>query len=207
MEKLIFLAAIGDELNPLKNSLKSSSLIDRVEIDFIELGVGVINSIITLGQHIKRFPKNSRVVLVGTAGILGKDFVPGDVCQASVFRWASVGLALNQGYLPESLYPAIPARVLKASPNKSKGISVITTPEITSGEEGARALQNQHAPCLENLEAYGIAFLLKKHNIPLSGFFSVTNRVGPESHNEYMEYRKLAWSNLAKVVPHMSNCW
>lgn len=206
MKKLIFLAAIENELNPLKDSLRRSDGIDGSETEFIELGVGVINSIITLGQQINRFSQKSRAVLVGTAGIFADDFVPGAVYQASVFRWDSLGSALNQGYLPGLLYPDISAPTVPSSSAEPEKIPVITTPEITSGKEGARALQKRHGRALENLEAYGIACLLKKHNIPLSGFFSVTNRVGKEGHQQYLDNKQSAWENLAEVVPRWLNC-
>jgi hypothetical protein len=200
MERTIFLAAIEDELIPFKSHLKQQRSLGGREIDFIEVGVGVINSIINLNKKIESLSKIDWIILIGTAGIIGKRFAPGKIYQASVFRWGCVGMALSKGYLPESLYPDLPARVVKDIPQGIEEIPVITTPEITSSEEGASALKKQYGPGLENLEAYGIARLFKSYNLSISAFFSVTNRVGQESHQQYLKYRELAWENLAKTV-------
>ncbi|MBN2467461.1 MAG: hypothetical protein JXD19_04860 [Deltaproteobacteria bacterium] len=200
MKKIIFLAAIAEELDALKASIQKSVLGDQIEIEFLVLGAGVINSVITLGNHPTLFTEDSHPVFTGTAGIMGGDFSPGKVYQASVFRWASVGMALCQGYLPEFFYPDIPARIPGRPHPDLETLPVITTPEITSGAEGARALHNSFSPALENLEAYGIARFLWERNLGLSAFLGVTNRVGEESHREYMRYRQVAWHSLATMI-------
>ncbi len=200
MSRIVFLAAIEAELRPLKSHLNQQRFSEEIETEFIEVGVGVINSICLLYKKIKSLSKLDWIILIGTAGIIGKKFVPGKIYQASVFRWGSVGIALGVGYLPQSLYPDLPARVVKDVPQDIEEIPVITTPEITSSEKGASALKKQYGPGLENLEAYGIARLFKSYNLSLSAFFSVTNQVGQESHQQYLNYRELAWKNLAKAV-------
>ena len=207
MGKMIFLAAIEDELIPLKSCLKQQGALKGVEIEFIESGAGVIDSIIKLSKQIELSPIMGRVILLGSAGIIGKKFVPGELYQASVFRWGSVGLALGQGYLPKSLYSDIPAWVIRGFSHCPEEIPVITTPEITSDEKGAYALEKRYGICLENLEAYGIASLFKSYNLSISAFFSVTNRVGGESHQQYLKYRQLAWANLAKAVRSILERW
>ena len=72
MEKLIFLAAIADEFGPLRSRLRNLRRGKATRFDFIELGVGVIDSIITLEKHAKLFSRKDRVIFLGTAGIIRK---------------------------------------------------------------------------------------------------------------------------------------
>lgn len=197
MEKQIFLAAIADELAPLRSRLRNLRGGKATRFDFIELGVGVIDSIITLEKHAKLFSRNDRVVFLGTAGIIGNDFVPGETFQASFFRWTSIGLALKKGFLPDLVYQDIKAQKFFGG---LQGLPVISTPEITSDDKIALAFQKQNGRCLENLEAYGVARWFKSNNISLAAFLSVTNQVGKRSHRQYLKHRKLAWLKLAENV-------
>jgi len=196
MGKLIFLAAIEDEFAPLKSRILASEVRHDIHYEFVALGVGVINSLITLEKHVDII-KNKHVIFLGTAGIMGNQFVPGETYQASFFRWTSIGLALQKGFLPESLYPDIEAQRFLVGP---QNIPVISTPEITTDDKTASAFQRQHGPCLENLEVYGVAYWFKRHNRSLAALLSVTNQVGKESHSHYVTYRDLAWAQLAETV-------
>jgi hypothetical protein len=200
MEKLIFLAAIADEFAPLRSRLRNLRCGKATRFDFIELGVGVIDSIITLEKHAKLFSKNDRVVFLGTAGIIGNDFVPGETYQASFFRWTSIGLALKKGFLPDLLYQDIKAQKFFGG---LQGLPVISTPEITSDDTTALAFQKQNGHCLENLEVYGVARWFKSNNLSLAALLSVTNQVGKKSHRYYLKYRELAWLKLAETVYHI----
>jgi hypothetical protein len=197
MEKLIFLAAIADEFAPLRSQLRNLRGGKATRFDFIELGVGVIDSIITLEKHAKLFSRNDRVVFLGTAGIIGNDFVPGETYQASFFRWTSIGLALKKGFLPDLVYHDIKAKKFFGG---LQGLPVISTPEITSDDTIALTFQKQNGLCLENLEAYGVARWFKSNNLSLSALLSVTNPVGKRSHHYYLKYRELAWLKLAETV-------
>jgi hypothetical protein len=200
MEKLIFLAAVADEFAPLRSRLKSLRGGKTMRFDFIELGVGVIESIISLEKHAKLFSRNNRVVFLGTAGIIGNDFVPGETFHASFFRWTSIGLALKKGFLPDSLYRDIKAQKFIGD---IPSLPVISTPEITADDETALAFRKQHGLCLENLEAYGVARWFKSNNLSLAALLGVTNQVGKKSHRQYLKYRELAWLNLAETVCHV----
>ena len=200
MEKLIFLAAIADELAPLRSRLSNLRGGKATQFDFIELGVGVIDSIITLEKHAKIFSRNNRVVFLGTAGIIGNEFVPGETYQASFFRWTSIGLVLKKGFLPDALYQDIKAQKFSGD---LPGLPVISAPEITSDDMTALAFQKQSGLCLENLEAYGVARWFKSNNLSLAGLLSVTNQVGKKSHHYYLKYRELAWLKLAETVCHV----
>jgi hypothetical protein len=200
MEKLIFLAAIADEFVPLRSRLRNLRRGKATRFKFIELGVGVIDSIITLEKHAKIFLRKDRVIFLGTAGILGKGFVPGETFYASFFRWTSIGLALKKGFLPDLLYQEIKAQKFFGG---LQGLPVISTPEITSDDKTALAFQKQNGPCLENLEAYGVARWFKSNNLSLSALLSVTNPVGKKSHHHYLKYRELAWLKLAETVYHV----
>ncbi|HJX31972.1 MAG TPA: hypothetical protein VJ624_09020 [Thermodesulfobacteriota bacterium] len=200
MEKLIFLAAIADEFAPLRLRLRNLRRGKATRFDFIELGVGVIDSIITLEKHAKLFSRNDRAVFLGTAGIIGNDFVPGETFYASFFRWTSIGLALKKGFLSDSLYQDIKAQKFFGD---VQGLPVISTPEITADDKIALAFQKQNGLCLENLEAYGVARWFKSNNLSLAAFLSVTNQVGKKSHRQYLKHRKLAWVKLADTVYHV----
>jgi hypothetical protein len=197
MEKMIFLAAIADEFFPLQSRLKGLRCGKATRFDFIELGVGVVDSIISLEKHAKLFSKNDRVVFLGTAGIIGNDFMPGETYQASFFRWTSIGLVLKKGFLPDLLYQDIKAQKFFGG---LQGLPVISTPEITSDDKTALAFQKQSGLCLENLEAYGVARWFKSNNLSLAALLSVTNQVGKKSHRHYLKYRELAWVKLAETV-------
>ena len=201
MKSFIFLAAVEDELAFVKSLLITTpSIRKKIHCDFITLNIGVINSLIALEKHGKLLAKNNQVIFLGTAGMLGGNFIPGEIYQAAFFRWTSIGLALKKGYLPELFYPDIKAQRLLNGPQK---IPVISTPEITSDDETAKTLRRQNGLCLENLEVYGIARWLKSKNIALSAFLSVTNQVGKEGHRQYLKYRKMAWMKLTEVVYHV----
>jgi|GEM_PF-1912471 len=200
MEKLIFLAAIADEFAPLQSRLRNLRRGKTIRFNFIELGVGVMDSIITLEKHAKVFSRRERVIFLGTAGILGKGFVPGETFCASFFRWTSIGLALKKGFLPGLIYQEINAQKFSGG---LQGLPVISTPEITSDDKTALAFHKQNGPCLENLEAYGVARWFKSNNLSLSALLSVTNQVGKRSHHQYLKYRELAWLKLAETVDHV----
>ena len=126
--------------------------------------------------------------------------MPGKVYQASLFQWGSTALAEDKGYLPKDLYPDIQAKVIK---NLSKDIGllpVVNTPEITVSENGADFLFHRYGSCLENLEAYSVANILKHYHIPLTAFLGVTNKVGELSHKQYLENREFAWETLGDTI-------
>ena len=200
MEKMFFLAAIADEFAPLRSRLRNLPRGKATRFKFIELGVGVMDSIITLERHAKAFSRKDRVIFLGTAGILGKGFVPGETFYASLFRWTSIGLALKKGFLPGLYYQEIKAQKFFGG---LQGLPVISTPEITSDDKTALAFHEQNGPCLENLEAYGVARWFKSNNLSLSALLSVTNQVGKKSHHHYLKYRELAWLKLAETVYHV----
>ena len=200
MGKLTFLAAVADEFAPLRSQLKSLRCGKATRFNFIELGVGVIDSIIALEKHAKLFSKNDQVIFLGTAGIIGNDFVPGETFQASCFCWASIGLALKKGFLPDSIYRDIKAQKFFGGLH---GIPVISTPEITADDKVASAFQKQNGCCLENLEAYGVARWFQSNNLSLSALLSVTNQVGKKGHRQYLKYRDLAWLKLSETVCHV----
>jgi len=200
MEKMFFLAAIADEFAPLRSRLRNLPRGKATRFNFIELGVGVIDSIITLERHAKAFSRKDRVIFLGTAGILGKGFVPGETFYASLFRWTSIGLALKKGFLPGLYYQEIKAQKFFGG---LQGLPVISTPEITSDDKTALAFHKQNGPCLENLEAYGVARWFTSNNLSLSALLSVTNQVGKKSHHHYLKYREMAWLKLAETVHHV----
>ena len=200
MEKIFFLAAIADEFAPLRSRLRNLPRGKATRFKFIELGVGVMDSIITLERHAKTFSRKDRVIFLGTAGILGKEFVPGETFYASLFRWTSIGLALKKGFLPGLFYQEIKAQKFFGG---LQGLPVISTPEITSDDKTALAFHKQNGPCLENLEAYGVARWFKSNNLSLSALLSVTNQVGKKSHHHYLKYREMAWLKLAETVHHV----
>lgn len=199
MRKLIIVAAVVDELQPLQALVEQRRGAFPLDIEFRALGVGAINSTIELSRLAPEGDE-AQVVLIGTAGILRSDFTLGSVYQASVFRWYSLGLALGEAYLPEGTHPDIPAQVIKSASAGTPLLPVITTPEITGSDAFARALQERCGVGLENLEAYGIARYLHRTGRSLSAFLSVTNAVGSESHTQYLRYRELAWERLAQAV-------
>lgn len=197
--KLYVVAAIADELLPLQAMLKHRGGAPSLNLEFCALGVGAINSAIELSRIAPECDK-ARVLFIGTAGMLGGEFAPGSVYQASVFRWYSLGLAFGEAYLPEGTHPDVPAQIIKSASAGTPLLPVITTPEITSSEVSARALQERCGVGLENLEAYGIARYLNRTGRSLSAFFAVTNAVGEESHSQYLRFRQLAWRRLAETV-------
>ena len=167
MERLIFLTAIEEEFAPLRSRLGKATVRNEVACDFFALGAGIINSTINLEKKVSGFAGKPRIFFLGTAGILGRPFVPGEVYQASCLRWTSIGLALQKGFLPQKLYPDIEARGFPDGPPK---MLVVSTPEITADDDIALRLGQQHGACLENLEAYGVAAVLKSFGLSVSVF-------------------------------------
>ena len=170
---------------------------NRCDLILLNSAQGGIDSVITLEKHANRFSKNDQVIFLGTAGITGDDFVAGEIFQASFFRWTSIGLVLKKGFLPSFLLQDIKAH--KFSPGV-RSLPVISAPEITADDRIALLLHKQSGRCLENLETYGIARWLKSNDFSLSAFLSVTNRVGKQSHRQYLRHRKLAWLGLAETI-------
>lgn len=199
MKRLIIVAAVAEELQPLQSLLERRRVVSSLAVEFRTLGVGAINSAIETSR-ITPEGDEAQVILIGTAGMLGGEFIPGSVYQVSVFRWYSLGLALGEAYLPEGTHPDIPAQVIKSASAGTPLLPVITTPEITGSDAFARALQERCGVALENLEAYGIARSLQRTGRSLSAFFGVTNAVGAKSHSQYLQYRELAWERLAETV-------
>ena len=199
IRKLIIVAAVAAELQPLQALLEHRRVAPSLDLEFRTVGVGAINSTIELSRLAPEGDE-AQVVLIGTAGMLGSDFTPGSLYQASVFRWYSVGLALGEAYLPEGTHPDVPAQVIPSASAGTPLLPVITTPEITGSDVLARALQERCGVGLENLEAYGIARYLHRTGRSLSAFFGVTNAVGSESRSQYLQYREFAWERLAHAI-------
>jgi len=193
MRKIFFLAAIEEEFKFLKPYLEYSN---RIEWEFIPLGIGIIEPIINLGKH-PEVLTGERVIFLGTAGIGGKSFIPGEIYQGLLFRWSSIGLAMKKGFLPGLIYPDIEAR--KLTEGLPEAI-IISPPEITADEEIARILEKDNGFFLENLEAYATAKWFKTQNKLISAVLSITNAVGKESHSQYLRNRELAWLKLAETV-------
>ncbi|MCX8011570.1 MAG: hypothetical protein N3A64_00230 [Desulfobacterota bacterium] len=193
MRKIFFLAAIEEEFNFLKPRLID---FDKIQWEFIPLGIGIIDPIINLGKNYKIL-NGGKIIFLGTAGIIGKRFVPGETYQGSYFRWVSTGLTLKKGFLPGLIYPDIGARKL------TRGLSeaiIISPPEITADDAIAEILEKENGFCLENLEAYAVAKWFKAQDKSITAILSVSNQVGKESHSQYLKYRELAWEKLAKAI-------
>ncbi len=169
---ITFLAAVSQELGPLPGK---------------PVGVGPLRAAASAArQFALQSPK--AVVLVGTAGAYAGGPEIGSVIASGDLGWAHGVDALGAGYVP------VPPNIIPSHADLQVLFNLPVSDVLTIGAITTDpALQQIHAArwAVEHMEAYGVALAAADAGVPFCAVLGITNRVGPQSHEQWKANRAL----------------
>jgi hypothetical protein len=157
---------------------------------YIELGVGVLESMYRLGA-LGESLHGKDILFVGTAGILGPFSNPWLVTVESV-EWLPTGDRLGHSYsVPK--HPPLSTRSIPSLVAKLPVARCFCGPSVSIDSQVVETLT---VSSIENIELYGVAQRILPCARSFSVILGVTNAVGPESHAQW----KSNWKECAKMT-------
>lgn len=222
IHRVLFAGAFGPEIEQLADYLNDSSVFrqGRLQCSAIALGVGSLEAALNLYDHFQTQGKPDEVILLGSAGAYQtntarpcRDLQIGDFCQASAFHQRDLAVIQNQAKSIE-LSPAFCkpgtgslARALQTGLADLIEVQINSTASITSVEtRWAPTEENIQLPCAENLEAFGVARLCERLDIPMNAILAITNPVGPLGSADWQCHFKSLGNKLQlNIINYLNN--
>jgi purine-nucleoside phosphorylase len=146
-------------------------------------GVGALTAAVTTARLLTVLTP-SRVLFVGTCGAYDQRLAVGDLIRASDALAVSLDVLEHRAYRPGPETHRWPATLAQMLPLPFPAHSVAVPPGITRTLKGARRL-SALAPA-EHLELTGVFAACHEAGIPCGAALAVANRVGPESHAQWL---------------------
>lgn len=185
---LLLVGAFAPEIAPFQGRLPEGASARAVGIGLVDAALGAARAIAET--------RPSKVVLVGSAGALPGSRV--DLLEiVAVARTGLADLAAARG--EASLLPRM-AEIREASAALTAALApeaplvcALTTLTITTSDEAAVALAEahaDHAPLVENLEAYAVARAAEVAGVPFAAVLGVTNRVGGHGRADWAQHHE-----------------
>jgi nucleoside phosphorylase len=160
------------------------------------VGVGPIRSAVGATRLILGH-RPQAVVMIGTAGALSPDLPVPSVVVARRLGWAHSGSILGAGYVP--LPPAdLEADASLVAAMNLPQADVVTVGAITTDPQVADALRVRWQ--VEHMEAYSVALAAAELGVPFAAVLGLSNRVGPNAHEEWKANRQTAESAARDAV-------
>lgn len=160
------------------------------------VGVGPVRSAVGATRLILEH-RPEAVVLIGTAGALVNDLSVPSVVVARRLGWAHSGAMLGAGYVP------LPPEDLQADASLAAAfdlqpVDVVTVGAITTAPGVADELRRRWQ--VEHMEAYSVALAAAAAGVPFAAVLGLSNRVGPNAHEEWKANRHAAESAARDAV-------
>jgi adenosylhomocysteine nucleosidase len=192
---ILIVGALKGELIPFinhfniiqKNKLGLATLYAQKQVHVIRTGVGQESALSTLTSYFKSYnPTN--IINVGTAGALNPDIPVGSIHHIKTFvdekSRAKLSIAENISYMAY----------------RQSTLLTVTIAVIDS--KRAQELNKSFSADLVDMEAFFIAELSAKRNIPFSSFKIVSDRADKTAETEFVaRYISLSEQLAKKIIP------
>lgn len=153
------------------------------------VGIGLIESAINTTRLCLMDPPKE-LIFMGSAGSYGNHEIFDIVS-------TSRGCNIENGFFEQKSYTPID-NVIEASSNKNEPL-INSSNYITSDKESAKAFLKRRIE-LENMEFYSILRVAKEFEIPVRGFFIVSNYCYEDAHKEFIKNHKESMQRLSRFV-------
>ncbi len=171
------------------------------------VGVGFLESAITLNRLLDRFPQINRLLFTGSAGVYPNisEISPGDICSCldTVLAdgAAEHGFSLYAEPLPRTAIPG----TLQCNHNLYPA-KIATLLTLTQSDSLAETIQKNLNVELETMELYGIARVCRERTLPWNCVIGITNQVGSSGHLQWREsFRKMAMNTGEFLLDHLKD--
>lgn len=171
------------------------------------VGVGFLESAITLNNLLDRFPQINKLLFTGSAGVYPNTSVisPGDICgcleTVLADGAAEHGFSLYAEPLPRATIPATLQLTYDLYPAK-----IATLLTLTQSDALAETIQKNLNVELETMELYGIARVCEKRSLPWNCVIGITNQVGSSGHLQWRNsFREIAVKTGEFLLDHIKD--
>ena len=155
-----------------------------VDHEYIELGVGVFESLKTVHQKIALF-KDSKVIFIGSCGTQ-YEFQAPETFEIQKLSWLPLAERTSEAHRIEGCDPELNLGTITTLPKRH----VVCSSNLSLSNKGLK--QDQ----VENIETYGVVRALLPTTKNIHVFLTSTNQVGPKGHDQWVQHFK----NAASVV-------
>jgi hypothetical protein len=180
MEQLVFLAAVEEELAPLRQRKTDLSKRWQAEISLYSLGVGPIQAAVAAAK-IRSQVGLAEWVLLGSCGSYKYDLPLIQPVAPVRHRFGTYCLTQPRSYAPPTAYPTLQAPRFPGLAD----VLCLTTPGITADDADALAISGFYHADIEHLESYAVLAALAQFNTPCRTLLVPVNRAGNEAAGEY----------------------
>ena len=160
------------------------------------VGVGPVRSAVGATRLILEH-RPSSVIMIGTAGALSDHLPVPSVVVARCLGWAHSGAILGAGYVPLPPEDLVADAALAAAIGLPQA-DVVTVGAITTDARVADDLRQRWQ--VEHMEAYSVALAAASLGVPFAAVLGLSNRVGPNAHEEWKANRHTAESAARDAV-------
>ena len=188
---MIIASAAKFETKPLQAEVAKCA----ADIDWVFCGVGVLAAA-AAGQRMQALSRDQEVLFIGTCGTFGT-FKKVELCRTKTIHWsptcARAGLSYAVDKTPplslnsSACYDALPAAEVFCAPN----VSLTNTLPSAAQEDMLR---------VENIEAYAFLSELCATAKTVDVLLAVTNAVGKDAHQQWLQYHTQAAKLTAEYV-------
>lgn len=177
--KTLICAAIDEEINRVAEKANSEIIIKK-------LGIGLIDSAISISTILKEHSDIARVIFTGTAGAyLSSALKIGDIVNATSHELIGAGTILGQSYFPKFMKREF--RFEDFLQGQFKNVKSASVLEITSNDDLAAKINMQSAAEIEHMEMFSIARVCESHGLAFNAVVGIANLVGEKSHEEWLK--------------------
>lgn len=201
MEKpVLILSAVEREQKYIKEKSFSKNVILKT------VGIGAVEAAINSALLISDLKPQS-VYFLGSAGFYPETYLSvGDVALGYIYQFGDLGQVQNHSYKPEIMNREIESSTFCLTDKfsfKVKNCSVITVPSITKNDELSQKIKDFFKTEVEHLEVYSTAKICSDFQIPFFSVLGLSNQVGINSHQQWIENQDLALEHASEVLGKM----
>jgi nucleoside phosphorylase len=202
-------AAVIDELQPL---LAAADFQQESELLFrhrgkpvlaAAFGVGLVDFTSGFQAFLQNFKINT-ALLTGTCGVYPEaeaDWPIGTLAAPEKISLGDLSAVEKSGYLPPAITPSC---VFTDKPFTDLGANIgghgLTLTTITADDRVASRIANHYQAHFEQMEAYAFARLCQINQIHGSALFAVANRVGCDSHAQWLINARPGAGKAAELI-------
>lgn len=174
------MSAAKFEVTPLLEELKNRG----IQHEYLELGVGVFESLKTIHHNIHLF-KNAKIIFIGSCGTQTEFYKP-ETFEINKLSWLPLAERTQMAHRIEDCDPEINLETISSFPKRH----VVCSSNLSLTNKGLSKDQ------VENIESYGVVRALSSVTDKIHVFLTSTNQVGASGHDQWLQHFK----NAAMVI-------
>lgn len=190
--KTLICGAVESEINLLFDKQNPQLLVRA-------LGIGLIDSAVSLAQILSENQDIDNVVFTGTAGAYpDSGYKIGDIVNAIEHKLIGIGSIDDQSYFPKAIQTTFSFRdqFNRIFPTVRSG-SVF---EITKSDHLARRISEYYSVDVEHMELFSVAKICDKFAVQFNCVMGISNMVGANSHQEWVDNHYSVSMNTQKAL-------